>query len=496
MSSIIKEISNLAKHSAVYGLSNVLGKAIGFLLIPLYTHYIPPTDYGTLELLDLSINIIGMFVGMGLASAVAKYYYDYDSKKDRNRVVSTALIVLTLLASGMIALCWPFSSLIADLVLDNSNLIGFVKISLVTFALNAILEIPLTYIRAREKSILFSIIALCRLTLSLALNIYFIVFLHLGISGILYSGLITSTLLSIVLLSWCVKDIGLCFSGELARKMIFFGSPLILNSFGMFIINFGDRFILKSTGTMADVGVYSLGYKLGMGLMSFLIGQPFFLIWSVRRYTLVKENNGIEKYGQIFLLYILILLMVWLFFSAFSKELIVLLAPPSYKSAQIIMPLIAFGYLFREMSDFFRGAFLIKSKTNLIAFLTIIVTIYCIINYLIFIPLYNATGAAIATVSTFIFMATINGYYAMKIMPADYKLGKITQLLIFYVIMVFVLYNIDVKSISALIIATKLIIILFCCFVSFFILFKKSERKTIISIAKQFATTKKASKNI
>ena len=46
MAGIVKELGRLLKHSAIYGFSNVLGKAIGFLLIPLYTHYIPPADYG------------------------------------------------------------------------------------------------------------------------------------------------------------------------------------------------------------------------------------------------------------------------------------------------------------------------------------------------------------------------------------------------------------------------------------------------------------------
>jgi len=482
VSEIVKEISRLAKHSAIYGLSNVLGKAIGFLLIPLYTHYIHPADYGILELLDLSVNIIGMFVGMGLSSAVAKFYYDYSDLESRRKVVSSALFTMAFLSGVMVLLCWPFSSLIAGRVLGSETLSSYVRISLVTFALNSVLEIPLTYIRAREQSLFYCIVALIRLAVSLGLNIYFIVFLHLGILGILYSGLIVSTLVSVYLVFWCIRDAGICLDFKMAKAMILFGAPLILNSLGMFVINFGDRFVLKSTASLADVGVYSLGYKIGMGMMSFLVGQPFFLIWSVRRYGLVKEENGLDKYGQVFLFYMLLLLVLWLGLCAFSQEMMLVLAPPEYRGAGIIMPLIALGYLFREMSDFFRGAFMIKNKTHMIGTITIVVSIYCVINYLIFIPLYHGMGAAIATVSTFVFMALINGYFAVRIMPLNYNLKRIFILLIVFLLLGGVCTIISCEYFSVVVVISKVVLFVMGCSIAPFIVFKLEERDFIFKL--------------
>ncbi|RJR29496.1 MAG: hypothetical protein C4576_35335, partial [Desulfobacteraceae bacterium] len=68
--SIIPELRRLLKHTSIYGLSNVVGKAIGFLMIPVYTRFIPPHDYGVLEILDVTVNILGIFVGIGISSAV------------------------------------------------------------------------------------------------------------------------------------------------------------------------------------------------------------------------------------------------------------------------------------------------------------------------------------------------------------------------------------------------------------------------------------------
>ena len=444
MSAIIKDIKHLARHTAIYGVTSMLAKAIGFLLIPLYTHYIPPDGYGVLELLDISINIIGMFVGLGLANSVARFYYASDSEEERKQVVSSALIILIILTSLMLVLLLPCSDYLAGLLFDNRQLGSYVRISLYTFALNAVLEIPLTLIRAREQSLFFSVISLFRLVLSLFLNIYFIVVLQLGILGFLYSGLITSSVVAAGLVLWCLFDCGLRFHHHLARQMMVFGAPLILSNAGMFIINFGDRFVLKESAGLDEVGIYSLSYKIGMSLIAMLIQQPFYLIWSCRQYSLIKEEGGIRRYGMIFYFYALFLLSVWLILTTFAKELIMLVAPPSYYPAWHYVPFIALGYVLRALSDFFRGAFMIRKRTSLLGSITLIVAGYCVLSYIILIPRYLTMGAALATLSTFFVMIMVNGCWAVRIMPEiDYRLANLTRfsLLIFLLAFFLILCN-------------------------------------------------------
>lgn len=483
MPALVKELVHLAKHTAVYGLANVLGKAIGFMLIPLYTHYITPNDYGVLELLDLSITVIGMFVGIGLASALAKFYFDYDTKAEKDLVVSTALFVITIAASIMLVIAWPLASVLADVILDNEEYTVYLKIGLVTFACNALIEIPLTYIRARERSMLFGSIALSRLFVSLSLNIYFVVVAELGILGILYSGLITSILVSFVLVCWTVKDVGARINLKLGGFMVTFGAPLIVSSLGMFLINFGDRFLLKEYASLAEVGVYSLGYKIGMGLISFLIGQPFFLIWSVRRYSLVKEDDGLARYGQIFLLYMLLLLAIWYLISIFSREIIVTLSPDEYLHAWEILPFIAFGYIFREMSDFFRGAFLIQGRTGMVGRITLIATVFCLLSYMLLIPRYHSMGAAVATVMTFVLMAGLSWHYAQKLMPVDYRLGRVGLVASLFVFSAGATVYMLPAEIRPMLMLMKVGICLTTVYLAMLVAFDRNERKDISRLA-------------
>ncbi|MFX0142190.1 MAG: lipopolysaccharide biosynthesis protein, partial [Candidatus Hodarchaeota archaeon] len=74
---MLSELKKLLRHSSVYSIGNLLSKAIGFFLIPLYTRYLTPADYGVLELLELTSSIISLFLGLRIGTAVIRFFYDY-----------------------------------------------------------------------------------------------------------------------------------------------------------------------------------------------------------------------------------------------------------------------------------------------------------------------------------------------------------------------------------------------------------------------------------
>src|SRR5215469_10072550 len=88
----LREIGTAVRHSAVYGLGNILAKAFGFLMLPLYTHYLTPSDIGLFEIMDLSISLFGMVLQMGIAPALLRSYAAAPSLGEKNKAVSTVFI--------------------------------------------------------------------------------------------------------------------------------------------------------------------------------------------------------------------------------------------------------------------------------------------------------------------------------------------------------------------------------------------------------------------
>src|SRR5437867_2667140 len=93
----------LIKHSAVYGAGQVLTRLVSVLLLPLYTHYLRPADYGAFAILDLTANIMSILIGAGMAAAANRYHFEADTPERRNAVWWTSLVVVALVATGTIA---------------------------------------------------------------------------------------------------------------------------------------------------------------------------------------------------------------------------------------------------------------------------------------------------------------------------------------------------------------------------------------------------------
>src|SRR5215472_4030144 len=96
---VTQEIQTALRHTAVYGLATALTKAIGFLMLPFYTHYLNPADYGILEILDLSMTLIGMFLNLGLTTAILRRYAAAESPLEQRKVISTSFLFVT--ATGL-----------------------------------------------------------------------------------------------------------------------------------------------------------------------------------------------------------------------------------------------------------------------------------------------------------------------------------------------------------------------------------------------------------
>ncbi|MEZ4526369.1 MAG: oligosaccharide flippase family protein [Desulfobacterales bacterium] len=260
---MLSDIKSLLRHSSIYGISNLLQKGIGFVMIPVYTHYLTPSDYGILELMDLTINIIAMVMGMRLGSAIVRYYHHYEKPEDKQEVFSTALLFVFVSTVFVVCCLEFFVRPISGLVLGSPDYFRYFQIIFISMGFQTISTVPETWLLTRKKSLAYSLISIGTLVSYLCLNILFIVIYRMGVMGMLLSMIITKFLNTSSLLLLIRKDIGFSFSWEKFFNMLRFGIPLIPESFCMFMIHYSDRFFVQKFCHLDQLGQYSLGYKFG-----------------------------------------------------------------------------------------------------------------------------------------------------------------------------------------------------------------------------------------
>lgn len=420
-------VKNVAKHTVIYGVADMLSRTVGFLMIPLYTHYLTPSDYGTLELLDLTTYIVGLFMAMGIAQAVVRYYYEYEEIEKKRQVISVALITIWVASVAVLAVLVLFSKQVSILVFKSPDYFRMFNIIFITLVIGLSNEIPQSVLRIEQKSVLYVTISVSKLILTLSLNILFIVKYDMGVMGILISGLISAIVAGIVLMIYILRQVKLTYSFDILKEMLKYSLPLMWSWFGMFVLNYGDRFLLQRLTDLANVGIYSLAYKFGI-LPNVIILSPFLMIWAPKRFDLIKEPDARNIYSVIFTYFMFMEIYVGLGIGVMIKDVISIVADPSYFEAYRYVILIVLAYIVYGAYIYVQFGVHVEKKTKHLAYSTLIGAALNVgLNYFL-IERINVWGAALATLISFLFLLVYIYVPSQKLYHVPYEIGRLAKM--------------------------------------------------------------------
>lgn len=420
--SVAAEIQTAVRHSAVYGLGAVLAKVLGFLLLPVYTRYLGPNDYGVLELLDVSMSLLGMFLNMGMTAALLRYYAFAKTPEAKRRVFSTAFIFVGVTGGFLFVVALGSVTSASALLLGPSVPSHYLLLSISSFLMGYIATPSRVYYRAREASGTLVTLDTIGLFLSLVLNIVFIVVLRTGLVGILLSHFIVN-LGWMVVSAWVVRRVGCRFEGVLLRKMMRFGLPLVLSNLSMFALNYSDRFFLRSLDSVDAVGVYAVGYRIAF-LMNFLLVQPFYIMWQARMYAVYSRPDHPSVYAQIFGLYSTVLVYATLALSLLSPEIVTLMVGPGFASCREMIPPIALAYCFAGIGNCVQAGALLAKRTAAIGGVSAAAAVLNLgLNYIL-IRQYGMVGAAWATLLSFLIITAGTYWLSQRTLPLPFGIGR------------------------------------------------------------------------
>lgn len=442
--SITKESKLLAKHSLVYGSGEFLNRIVAFLLLPIYTRFLTPHDYGIKELVGLTTDVIGILIATAISGAIYRFYFEYEDVKDKNEVISSAIICIGiggLIAIGLLSLS---TRTMAFYILDSADLYHFFLISFSSIWFQALNDIGYNYLRANQQSLKFVVLSSGKHVLAILLNIYFVCILKIGVLGILLSTLISSVIMCLVLVVPLSVTIGLHFSLDKIKQMLKFGLPMVPSQFGAFIVHLSDRFFIKGYCSIADAGLYSLGYRFG-ALPSNFVSGPFNQTWQPRRFELYKQEGSERVFGQIFTYFLYLMIFAGLFVSVLTREVLMIMADQQFWSAYKIVPIIVLATTIFTFHYHFNMGILIQKKTKYLAYINFSNGVFVLLLNFAFIPPYGVYGAAYATLIAFIYKVALTYYFSSKYYKIYFEFARIGKILFtaasIYAITIFIQLN-------------------------------------------------------
>ena len=238
--------------SSLYLIGNIAGRAVGFLAIPFYSHYLSAQQYGALELIELSTQAIGITFGLqSIGMVLARLFHDQDTLTGEREIASTSALSAGLLNTVIVGLCMMVAGPLSEQLFHNRDGTGLLQLAFIGMWFSNIAEVSLTYERIRERAKFFFYYSMINLCLTLAFNIYFIGYAGDGVYGFVYSKLIVTGCGTLYLAVRMAREVGLRWRQEFIPQFLRFGTPLVAASLSAFAIHFSDRFFLSSSVSLA-----------------------------------------------------------------------------------------------------------------------------------------------------------------------------------------------------------------------------------------------------
>jgi len=406
-------MDKLIKNTSLYTLGYIIPKAAQFILLPVYSRYLTPEEYGIVQLMMVLSTILAILFSTGIDRSIYRLYFDQKTEKNKKDYLGTVTITIFISASLFLIIILVANPLISKIF----NLVPFFPYylySILTVYFTVFGLVPNIYYQVTQQAGNFILISLLNFIISTSLVLYFVAFIGKGAEGWLLGELVKSILFLPIYIYLIIKITNFTFIKKLAVESISYSWPLVPTLLSAWILNLSDRIFIVHYVTLKDAGLYSISYKLAEGLL--LLSAGFNQAYSPLFFKLANQDNQIEAKKKLFRynkIYTTALIMGAFFISLFAKEFIFLL-DASYKSAYELVPLINMGILFSLLSNLIGLQYKQSKRTKIsmsIALFTAIINIG--LNF-VFVPNYGAYGAAIATTISFVFIFIVNYHFSKK----------------------------------------------------------------------------------
>ncbi|MCT7487116.1 oligosaccharide flippase family protein [Aliarcobacter cryaerophilus] len=392
-------IKKVLRNSIVYIGFDVLNKSIPFLLLPIMTKYLSPTEYGILASYQALVAFFIIAISLDTYSGLGVNYYKL-SKEELKKYIS-ALVTISLLTSFLLL----FVVIILNLVNFLPELFNFefYVLAVCISLLSVFGQIILILYRFSENPVAFGTINFVSVLTGTAVSLYLIILLGYGWEGRAYGMLMGITLIAFFLFKMMYQEnIKLnIIDAKYIKDALIIGLPLLPHALAGFIKNGADRFILISLIGISSVGIYSVSFQIATVIM--VLASGINMAWSPYLYKQLSFENCNKEQLVKYSYFIMVAFFLFTFIYLFIIEVIFShFINISYASGMFLAQLISLAFSLEIIYYMFVNFLFYAKKTIYVSYSTFLsAAVYFLFLYILT-PDYGINGIGIALVLSYI----------------------------------------------------------------------------------------------
>lgn len=342
------EVKRLGRNVLIYGGGDALVRFISFLLLPLFTRYLSPDDYGVRGLLLALVAVLAPVFSLGLSAALGPCYFEGNHLSRKAATIWTAFFLLVISSGIMLAAGAAYSAGICRWVFQSEEYAGLLRLTLWTTAV-AILSEPFNmYLRFEEKARLVVAISVSVALVTSLASILLVVVFRQGVQGLVLADLIGRVTMLALLAGPALAALPVRWTRALVRPLLVLGLPLIPSFAWLYVIQQAGKYLLQWRWGLETVGLYQIGLSVA-GFATLAVGAfqsawyPFFMSF------LERQDEAGRVFSRVSTYYVFGACFLATGFFVCAKPVLAVMTQPAFHAAYRVVGLVAAGTLLQGM---------------------------------------------------------------------------------------------------------------------------------------------------
>ena len=410
----------LLKDSLIYTIPTFISRGLSLFLVPLYTRVLTPSDYGSFDLLMTFASLANLTVALEISQGVARFHCTEADPQKKVRYAATALWFTCACYGLFLGLAMAFSGGLSTWIMGQENMTLHFRLGLLFICLNGLLCLLQNQLRWELRSVDYALVSLFTAILTAGGAVWLAYFNNMGLSGLLI-GMIIGTSSGLLLGLWKLRSTYTSrIDSRCLREMLAYSTPLVLSGIAIFVGTYIDRLMINHYLSVADVGIYGIGFRFASIATLLMVGIQGALTPLV--FTRHQEPSTPSELAKIFRIFTALALLSYVALVLFVSDILTIFTTPAYFPAAQVVVFLAPAIFLSQMYIFAPGIG-IAQKTSWHIYINLAGALgNTLLNWLL-IPFLGLQGAALATLLSFAciftaYMALSQRYYPV---PHNWK---------------------------------------------------------------------------
>ena len=363
-------IARLAGATFNYGLGQVLPQVLAFLLIPVYTAYLSPEDYGLVELALTLGPIIAILMRAGLPGAVTRFYFDHNDTAALRDYVTT--IHRVLIANGLLVglLVIVVLYFFGNSLVPGLSFFPYMILAVVGAMAASNSDLQRRLIQAREQAGYSARLSIAFGVVGAGLTVLFVAGMGWGAAGMVFGGTLTSALFFLQAQRYLWADTSGKFRVEMLRSTLPYAAGIFPSNLMGRVTPFATRAILSGATSVGAVGLLGLAnrFALPLAFLSDAFNRAYLPVYFAVRQEETPSN--LRQLAVVESTVWISAVFAFLALSLLAPSFIVLITPQAFHGASSLIPVIAAGFLVRVVYYLCSAEIFHRKQTQLVPFIS------------------------------------------------------------------------------------------------------------------------------